>query len=172
MRGGFSPARLLCDYGSGARVRGNAGADRSGAPGRLPPGSPELQGGRQSIMSPPPDGSLGWCRRGVRLQSRGRSQIVSDSQGQRCTFRGPIRGRDERLPGRGSLRDKSGCRGPFLESHLTPDEGPPRAPHCAIGARGPFLCLVQGPMDPSYGVVLSFPSPRSFVAWFGRPSWP
>ena len=62
-----SPARLLCDYGSGARVLCYRGLGLGGAARRARPLSPELQGGRSFIMSLHSDGSPGscWCRVGL-----------------------------------------------------------------------------------------------------------
>ena len=56
-----SPAHLLRDYGSGARVLSYHQLGVGGAARRARPPSPELQGGRSFIMSLHPDGSLGSC---------------------------------------------------------------------------------------------------------------
>ena len=74
------PARLLHNYGSGARVRSYHGPGQDGAVRRARPTSPELQGGRSFILSLHPDGSLGSCWYGVRLPGAGHSQIPLDSQ--------------------------------------------------------------------------------------------
>ena len=74
------PARLLCDYGSGARVLFYCGLGLGGAARRARPPSPELQGGRSFIMSLHSDGSPWVALVQSWIASGGHSQIESDSQ--------------------------------------------------------------------------------------------
>ena len=65
-----SPAHLLRDYGSGARVLSYHGLGLDGTVRRARPPSPELQGGRTFIMSLHPDSSPGSCWSGVGWPAR------------------------------------------------------------------------------------------------------
>ena len=84
--GWVAVARLGEDYSSGAKGWDYDEPGRSGPIDCARPRSPELQGGKSFIMYLHPDGSLGSCWTGVRLQGGDHSEIVCDSGGQQCTF--------------------------------------------------------------------------------------